>query len=796
MKYKIKRVSLISLLATLLTACNGSGDSSSASGTSTDDNGQSDSSVAMFAMDSRVMTALNQSATVDLEKLVKVTDNSAFQLVSVAPVDSQFGHCGVDLQQQSFSVTSSQLDDCMLQYKVRSLAEPQVTSSAIVRVGVTAANSNYYANPELPVITHDAEVGTPITLNIRNELAAIGFDANNVDATLSSNILVIGSATAKLVTDLDDTIEFTAQNKGISQIYYSYRTADGSLFQGTVVISTSVANDNQPPITKNYTYPTQLNLGELVTVDVKELGLISDADDDSLQLIQIDGADSELSLLDAMNVDNTSFSFSSTKPGQHTVVYTVSDHQGGFSSGVVVFNVKLDFSMVQPWEDIIIPASDSPWGVDTTFVSPPSQALLDINGIAYSNIVVGDGIRAPIGIDIAQFTLLQARQYCQQRGGRLPTASELTFLESYIFSIDGKNLYNEKHWPIVSDYYSGDFESIGVSKSYDFNNRTETTLSTSGPGSTTCVLLNNDAINDYSAQGSVELISGVDSNVTATTYDPYGDVAPYFTADLTAINSKGIFDNGLTSIPVTSNDQGELNAIYHDLSFNDEELNVVMSLRNNLISYKVNLMDTSIDVTIANKDMWNVHDMNNNFPGFSLVGMPVNYKGGGTNYSNRARVAISYKQAFKGTNFVASYRLDKSGSTDYGSYSFYLQQIGANPDTWINIDNSGFPNDASTYGFQVDYYSKWFNIIEEGEISVSTPQSEIIEKPTSYVWFDKRGDKLRIYTNYNDQRPDKPVGVITVKNIDLTSDYWIGFSGFNNNPTSGTVRQLNFASFE
>lgn len=767
-------LTILAIFVVFLAACNDS--SSDLSDINKEEHDSSGNPIAILAFDTKTKTVADESKTIELSQLVKVSDNSDFSLVSVV---NKSGSCQVELGNKSFDVKSKQLDDCILQYHVQSTRYPKETASAFARIGVNST----YSDPSLPIINKDADVGIPVNINIRNELSALGTDIT--DAMLSSNIVVVGSGTASIISS--DTVEFNAVGHGISQIYYSYRNAT-QLFQGVLVMSMSDEGSNHPPTAMSYVYPQKLSLGEEITIDIETLGLISDLDGDELQLTEISGFDSDVSLYEPLNVTNTSFTFSAMQPGQHNLVYVVSDHQGGFDTGSIIFNIELDFSLVQPWDDIIIPADDSPWGVDTTFIAPPSQALLDLNNIDYDSFLIGDGVNAPIGTHIAQLSTLQARNYCANRGARLPTSDELIFLESYFSSEIGSNLYTSQGWPIMSSFLSGDFGDVGKSKSFSFTDRNFNV--SSAAAFVTCVLLDNDEIKDYYAIGDIKYDAGVDSILSIKTYSPYNDIAPFYTVNVKAINNKGLFDNALPSIVLSTDSGGMVKTTYHDVSFNDEDLNVEMSLLLNIIPYKADISLTDIDVTIANADMWDIRNIRNTYTGLTLDGMPIQY-------SSNTTVALSYQQSFRGENFIAFYRMLKTGNRNYGNYSFYIQQVSPDPNLWYTqINNDGYPSDRSVYGFNVSYYDSSFRIIKEGSVSQDDIlRSSYIRSNYNYVWFDKRGQELRIYSSETDIRPEYPISVVDIKLINLEEDYWIGFSGFNNIATSGIVEKLNFAAY-
>lgn len=89
--------------------------------------------------------------------------------------------------------------------------------------------------------------------------------------------------------------------------------------------------------------------------------------------------------------------------------------------------------------------------------------------------------------------------------------------------------------------------------------------------------------------------------------------------------------------------------------------------------------------------------------------------------------------------------------------------------------------------FQVDYYIPMFDIINVGGII-------LLENKYSHAWFDKYDEWLCIETN--GIRLSHIIGNITIKILDLTLDYWVGFSWFNNNTTSGVIKKLNFSSYK
>ncbi|MGF1903080.1 hypothetical protein [Aliivibrio sifiae] len=726
----------------------------------------------VFAENNNQQGLLNSEVTININDHVRSTTGSDIELKNVTLQNKST--CKVNsIQSLSFSVQTGDVDDCLFEYEVQSKLNDEInTTTAIVRLAV----GETYQNEELPRITKKATLNNPISIDLNYELLNEGIDP---DDALNTELTIIGSGEATIAND--NTVVFEPNNVGTAEIFYSY-ISSSNVKQGVISVSVSEEGENTPPAVTDFEQEGLINLEDTVVIDVSDY--VEDINGDDIQLVSIDDFNSSSSLFAPTDINNTQFYFNASVPGSHDVAYTVSDHMGGYSTGLVHINVEPDFSLIQDWEDIV--TYDPFINSDIRFFAPMTKVYADYVNANYTETNIEDGTYGENGAEVVQMSLEQARNYCKTRGGRLPLTRELNTL----FTTEG-NLYLQHNWPTSQAYWTAEKVSEQDASTFILHNGILSNQDKNNTAYATCVDLSNEDVKDFSS--SVSYTDGVGNEYTYTiqTINPDGESAPFVDIDLTAANNRGVFDNTLSIKNVITDQYGLIIQLYYDTSFQNEVIIVSLSASDDRYAFIPVLENSNIDLT--DLDKWSSRQ-------YSLAelmlssadGLPLLYSE--SNHSNS-----TYIDSFLGENFISYYRLKASDTINKGAVSFTLQQVtnDANmlTDDQIPISN-GIIRDSSTFGFSTNFYRNGYVLIDNGELQGDFIFSDV-RTLYNYVWFDKRGNYVEVYSSTSPERPDEPVGVFEISNthFDLSKEFWITFGGFNSVSSDSSAVNLYFSAY-
>ncbi|CAE6909229.1 hypothetical protein ACOMICROBIO_NCLOACGD_02026 [Vibrio sp. B1ASS3] len=743
-----KSLILTPVVMCFLSACNGGsgGDSSSNNG---------ESSVSSEAV-SIVASPSQAKAMVGTESTVKVTatnsDNVAMKLTSVRSTSGTA--CQVtSVEGMSFTTNSDEVGECQYEYTVApqnsELYVGEESSIARVSVSETAADNT------LPNLAETTDIDTPVVIDLSQELAE---ELDTSVFYLSSDASVLGTG----IVDSDvanNVLTFTPSDVGVSRITYSM--TDGSVTKlGTIDVAVS-DTQNTPPVALNYVREGKLDKEMLVTIDLTDY--ISDAEDAViLESVRAYNAETEIT-----SASEHTFTFRSSEPGAHEVAYTINDGRGGYAVGQVYLEVEPDFSLVQDWDDVTV--YDSTIGADITFTAPVSKVLADYTNTAYTNYQAQDGVTGPKGAEVVTMNLEQAQNYCATRNGRLPISREWELLNS-----SQGNLFTTKNWPAGTEYWSADMLSEGSGKSFDATNGgSSELLKQNGAGFVTCVLLDSEAVKDFSTQLEYSFVNGVRFDLNGVVVDPDGELAPFQEVKLISERKKGVFSNYESEISKVSGSSGELVDSYSDTSFNDEVLTSHTSASNiDSIVFKSEAASSKLDLTEEGK--WNrLSPSVESHKPLTTYGMPIlDGRDGGDNL----RTINVYQEGYVGQNFVAYLKVqDARGlAPQSGRFSFAVQQESSQPSTeWGSINWPSSPKTDKSFEVINDYWHQNTKVISGWELYDETSMN--LSTPERHLWIQVNNGMLEIYNSSTSDKPESPVykGSMNWSSIDPTQTYWI-----------------------
>ncbi|MCK8083999.1 cadherin-like domain-containing protein [Vibrio sp. 1CM8B] len=800
----LNRSLLSIILLTTLSGCNGgesnSGDSGAASGSN---NG----SVIYYVKDKMVQSRISQqSLYIDLSENMEASDGSATALMGVTPL-SQNPECTVvSLDSHGFSITADSAKACDYQFSVGGGEVAQKTSL----VNATRYSST---NDELSSATTRALVGNtteqliPIhsqtqvnrsePINVRYELAKVGGELDTANFTLDSVTLPDQGTTGSSATfdSASNTITYTPGNSfvGVERINYSYLSNDLSSVAGGIIDIGVSVDLNSRPVADQYEHPSLVRVNTPTSIDLSSV--ISDPDGDVLQLIDVFGYNSTNIIQpgSTSNFDSNSFTFETSQFGDHYLSYTVTDKNGGYASSTIKVNVETDISVLQSWGDITI--TDPYISAPISFTAPMSLAYAELSKVPYHEVLTGDGINAPLGEQYITMTYNDAYQHCIDVGGRLPIEREMQTL----FSVLG-NVYSSHNWPASESFWLADKAAGNQAKTYSLVSDSGNVALIDEPSEgrlVTCVLLDSEAVKNFAVRDLVtsEQVGGT-YILSATTYDPDGNIAPFQKANLKLENeTKG----DLSEDVVTSDTSGDFDVTYFDYSM---ENSVIRTSIYNEFGYAVVEPDTG-ELDVATPSNWSrmalTHQNNaqSALRPHTAAGLPIMF--------NQVQCTNLYSaEAYEGSEFIGEFIIESPTNTIVsGKYSFYVQQVrGDAPQaSWgPNHTQPGAPNSTKVFSIVINVWDAKVEIFDGYGNSIAVYNTDLSGERK--LWFESRDGNFSVYTRNGliGWKPLTPVITLPMPwgNIDENSTYWVGFGGYNGNDTDGTnavVSSARFSSF-
>ncbi|CAK1873146.1 conserved hypothetical protein [Vibrio crassostreae] len=714
-------------------------------------------SASISAQDIQDNSLVEQSFIIDLTEHVHTSNNQDFVVTNARSLSGD--SCQVQgINEGSFNVYSSDVNDCLFEYEVTTSARTSMaTSYARVAMGQN------YSSTTLPRITASTIESQVVVVDLESEL---GSSLPNDDFVLQDSTITIGSGTARVSGA--HQIEFTPTAKGQTEVYYSYQNGE-SIQQGSLSIATSEDTYNTAPTAEDFAFSELALLGESIVVDVADY--ISDVDSDDVQLVGVQDFNSTTALYDPTNLTNTKFEFSSTQPGSHDVAYTVSDHMGGYTTGVARIEVEPDFSLIQDWEDIV--THDPVISSDIRFFAPMTKVYADYVNAPYTGTYIENGTQGLKDAEVVTQTLSQARQYCKVRGGRLPLQRELETLVT-----NETSAFTNHNWPTSNKYWTAENISETNAATVNLNDGSIGNQSKTVAMYTTCVDLSNPSVSDFSVAPQIISVSGNEYRYQIDVVHPDGDVGAFQDINLESLGGYGVFDSGEFSEKLTVNETGTTEVSYYDMAFNKSVIALGVSSVTELYPFVPDEEASALETTDPTK--WNHVDIRYGLPipQISENGIPILFS-----YDSPSGMGSSsvYKESFQGNDFVMSLHIRNNGNVTHGVASFFIEQQGNLPDSsWYDVTRTqpGAPMTDDTYNIVTHFFQNEFNLYSGYNNFVGQGYANVQETDI-YLWFQKKGDRLYHYSSSTEKRPEKPDFIVPFDwgTIDPNKPYWVGTGG-------------------
>ncbi|WP_146068396.1 hypothetical protein [Vibrio hyugaensis] len=430
----------------LLTGCNGASDDGNVSSgnNSTAPNPPSGESSTLSAENTVNLSRNMSSSHVLLEGKIHSSSQDGSNIISSVRPVTELESCN-DISFDSTGYTVK-FDDfvgvCVYKYDAENSKDPDQKASAYA-ISVAQKSVDSEVGLFTP-ISDTTLVGEPLTIDLKN-------DPNFVTQvpegyTMDQEITLIGEGEAT-ADNANQTITYTpAEEGGFAKIIYSY--SNGSEVKlGNIAISVS-SSPNTAPNAPDIDYSDdpdaeRVNINQEVIIDLAKY--VSDDDGDALQLIYTDSWNAAVSPLNPEDMNNLKLRFETTKVGEHFVSYAVSDHYGGYATGMI--RIEAYDSEAKPsWGNLPLDMK--------YYFAPLVKSEADAQGVVYTSSHIDTEAN---NANVATFNLQQAKDLCAA-SGRLPTPDELNAL-SKIAGV-GPAIYDG--WPVEVDYWALDGGSASV----------------------------------------------------------------------------------------------------------------------------------------------------------------------------------------------------------------------------------------------------------------------------------------------------------------------------------------------
>lgn len=547
---------------------------------SKEDNGSSNSvdvlpptasvdNIAISAADIAQVISQDELGFISLSSSVVTSDGSKPIISSVKVMSenttAECENIEVNESDMSFSLHSSITGSCVYEY-VASDENRTTSTVAHAQVSIIGEEAVPVVGESFTAISKTAALAETVQI----QLAGLdGF-------TLSTSATLLGGGTIDDIDIHSNIITYTAgandTDVGVHRILYSFEDTDGNVRVGAIDIAVSLDTYNSIPVTENYIGPTiERNVKTVIDIcpnnaDGSEgwsLGafstdchIYSDDQEDILQLIEVKSFNAQVSVVENSNFNSKQFEFEADHGGVFDVVFVISDHKGGYATGIVRVTVEGTTGL---WSSITLPSG--------AFYSAPLTELQAMEGFKQHQGSYSETIQET-DFDIALFDYAGAQQLCLTYGMNLPSKAQLSKLATNYINL-GTDIRTEEFWPVGDVYWAkADSEFLQDANTVNLN----TNLVTSGvsmydTNNVTCVapgILNSLEVitnNAYASPFDSHVLSatvldseGLPLQGQSVSFYTKGDEVVYFRTGVSATSSTD--SNGKSRVSVLADSEG------------------------------------------------------------------------------------------------------------------------------------------------------------------------------------------------------------------------------------------------
>ena len=435
-----KGVSVLLLLTStlLLSACGGDSSGSNGDG---GDGAPPANEITLTAEDVLDPIQSGSSSIVTLKNKVHSSQPSSDNFITNVTAVTQLPECqDIIADNSGYTAQFGEfVGVCVYQYDAGTAADTSVQASAY---SIVAVQSEIDSEVELfGPISAATLVDQPVTIDLKNEL--LGQVPEGY--TLSGEVTLLGNGSVS-VNVQQEKITFSPDGAegGYAKLIYSYSNGD-NIKMGNISVSVS-STVNGAPDAPDIDYSADpdnpvININEQAVIDLAPY--VSDPDGDALQLVDVDSWNAAVSPAAPEDMNNLKLNFTSTQVGEQFIYYVLSDHFGGYASGVIRV-------------EVYDPEESADWGNlkqgMNLYYGPLTKSDADGGGIEYTSTNFDSN-----GANVATFNVNKAQASCEAVG-RLPTSDELVAL--FGITAGGPAAYDG--WPVSVGYYAQDGDSFHV----------------------------------------------------------------------------------------------------------------------------------------------------------------------------------------------------------------------------------------------------------------------------------------------------------------------------------------------
>ncbi|HIF9200902.1 TPA: Ig-like domain-containing protein [Photobacterium damselae] len=374
--------------------------------------------ISINAQDLLTFSKGNKQHTVDLREKVIAEDGQNLIIRDIEKLDK---NCSIiNKNGLTFDIYTNDNSVCRFKYSVEpSSSYYQGNAEAVVQV---VSTSDAEKGEYLPPVSKTVHESGKITLDSSDLLIEAGFEID------PNSILLIGD------TENDDIGSIESVDKrsivyqapigttGTVRIFYSEKDIINNIVRPGIIYIAIGQEGNSNPIARNNSLDDKYITDKIIdNIDISSF--ISDSDGDDLQLIYL------TSVLGTVEItSDKTFKYFINGVGNESIVYIVSDHNGGYGIGTLSFYVKAYRNIIDNNQNLM-------------FLPPLVFSDLSNNAIM-SGSFYEDGITGIPGL-YPIFNKSLSVSYCETKGMKLATLSQLKEMR--------KNVLEDK--PIfLSDY--------------------------------------------------------------------------------------------------------------------------------------------------------------------------------------------------------------------------------------------------------------------------------------------------------------------------------------------------------
>ncbi|EHZ2551272.1 hypothetical protein K5N22_002868 [Vibrio vulnificus] len=393
----------------------------------------------VYTQDGIVRTYTEQNISVDLSDKNTISNNELLSIDEITNITGGRQCDPVSISGMRFELEAfSNPTMCQYQYSLRSVesgetfVNSRMAMSVVIQKRPTIMPKSVSSLRTLPSTTLQpiqlsvSIRGSVVNIDLNAHLASLfPKDSDDKNYQLSSTILVLGAGSAKATTDdlKKSIIEYTSDVYdlgGITRLIYSL-TDDfdgdgvGDYRVGAIDISVSSSSGNTSPVTKYFHWTnngSDIKVGQKYTIDVAEDiseectygrepeeakgSCIYDADNNSLQIVGVYAYDATVAPTSFIILDNTKLDATFNRTGIHDINYQISDHAGGFATGIVRVVIEENRPPVLKQNPMIVYATEN----STVYQGKASSHAIDLesDSLSYKSVTQPDSGKVSVSV--------------------------------------------------------------------------------------------------------------------------------------------------------------------------------------------------------------------------------------------------------------------------------------------------------------------------------------------------------------------------------------------------------------